>query len=150
MVWFAIVSLLLVAVAIGAAALVTVDANRRIVDTAIRQHNDSKEIAKAGIEASSRYGALVIQTASALRTNIDAAVAARVKMINAAMQPGGPGESAPQAVEEAPVMHTSGMVDDLHEIQRDLQRVSRETSDPVREAGVGVEDAPSLGTPLEI
>lgn len=109
----------------------------------IRAHNDVKEFQKASNEALARYGATIMQVASAIEEKVNTRVGQRVKLINTLRGAGETEEPGPPAppVGDAPAMGTTDVVDEAHEIRRGLQRVRREgvPDELVRDPGVGNE-----------
>lgn len=142
--WFSIAALFFAAAALALAVLVV----RGAQEGAIRAHNDAKDLAKTALEMQAKYGGLQMQTASALLERENARVNARVRLINTLRTGEGPAEEAPAPpVGEAPVMGMTGMVDEAHEIERDLHRIRREgvPGEIVRDPGVG-EDQYATGS----
>ena len=136
MVWFAVAALLVALAALFEAFLATRFAQEQV----IRGHNDAKDIAKTALEMQYKYGPLQMQTASAIEEKINQRVSQRVRLINTLTNPQSEGKTpAPPEVGEAPAMMTSGIVDEVHEIARGMNRVRRDgvPEELVREPGVG-------------
>lgn len=96
-------------------------------------------------EAGAKYATAMLSAAEALSCKIDTRVGDRVKLVNALKNGTSISQSAdmPSIIEDAPLpprLKESGIIDDLHEIDREMNRYRPKGSEDFfkRDLGIGV------------